>query len=308
MRISPAKTRTGLPGTMRHLRLLHQEELNLKVSNDMTVAVKAEKRFVGFTLIELLVVIAIIAILASLLLPALGGAKRRAQEVNCISNLRQMAQSSILYYGDFNTWVGPINTNDPTLSQGDWMGAMLKYYGNQTNVLNCPTANRINSFGGANPRGTADTPWVWTTSSPQQYSSSYGINKWLAIAPGLNNSAAHPEFLYITDSSVHNPDLAPVFLDAAFINLDPLESDQPPQNFYDPLLIPPGDPEGMARACIARHGSQAAGAAPKSVLPGSVLPGMINFAFVDGHASSVKLQNLWTLYWHLNWKASGPPP
>jgi prepilin-type N-terminal cleavage/methylation domain-containing protein/prepilin-type processing-associated H-X9-DG protein len=307
MRTSPAKIRMELLGNSA-ASVADQEELNLKGSKDITAAAKADKPFAGFTLIELLVVIAIIAILAALLLPALGGAKRRAQEVNCISNLRQMAQSSILYYGDFNTWVGPINTNDPTLSQGDWMGAMLKYYGNQTNVLICPTApNKGNPTGVANPPGKADTAWIWTIANPP-YSSSYGINKWLAIAPGLNNSVAHPSFLYITDSSVRNPDVAPVFLDAAFINLDPLESDSPARNLYDPLSSSTSTSEGMPRACIARHGSQPAGAAPRSVPPNTVLPGMINFAFVDGHAGSVRLQNLWTLYWHLGWQVPNPRP
>jgi prepilin-type N-terminal cleavage/methylation domain-containing protein len=97
----------------------------------------------AFTLIELLVVIAIIAILAAILLPVLQSAKLRAQEVADLSNLKQMAQSSSIYYDEMNTWVGPINTNNPNLSQGDWMGAMLTYYGNQTNVLYCPAAGQV---------------------------------------------------------------------------------------------------------------------------------------------------------------------
>src|SRR5437870_12871158 len=103
----------------------------------------------GFTLIELLVVIAIIAILAAILFPVFAQARNAARKATCISNLKQLALSQLMYIQDydenFSCWDGGVNptSNAWNLPEGTgwWMNQTIPYIKN-FGIHTCPNDTR----------------------------------------------------------------------------------------------------------------------------------------------------------------------
>lgn len=129
----------------------------------------------GFTLIELLVVIAIIAILMGLLLPALGGARKRARGMVDLSNLRQMEIAHSMYSDDNEDRLIQANLAHGGVSHGDfepWFESLRVYYNTEI-VLHSPLDNSIHW--GPYPEGIP-IPGAPTT---QRRVTSYGINNFL---------------------------------------------------------------------------------------------------------------------------------
>lgn len=162
-------------------------------------------RHAAFTLIELLTVISIIAVLAGILMPAIGMVRDAAKSISCRNNLRQLVMAAVTYANDNEASLPPVNLDSlaPTGGNTYWPSLLVNAgvvdqkavtYGDiRAGIFRCPT----------------------TPTSRMKFGGGYGmIRRWGAASENLNHkykSSTNGECLKLT-----NPATLLVFADAWF--------------------------------------------------------------------------------------------
>ncbi|HUW18427.1 MAG TPA: type II secretion system protein [Sedimentisphaerales bacterium] len=272
------------------------------ISHKKTVFVAVKRG--GFTLIELLVVIAIIALLMSILMPALSRVKQQAKAAVCRSNLHQWGIIWHMYLDD---------TEGRTPKKLSWWPHMWDYFKDEKLLL-CPSATKprgplVKPSGedaGSGPIGSkfnCCAEWhdlyeiveQWGLPVPagvdgKWYFISYGSNFWFTQDMGNFRREKLPDGTWKlwgkAPGSILGAKYAsrvPLILDSITSGNCPLPKDIPPT--YDGEYYPEGggNANEIRNFCINRH------------------DGYVNVVFLDFSVRRVSLKGLWYLWWHRGW-------
>lgn len=258
------------------------------------------KKKIGFTLVELLVVIAVIALLLSILMPALNKVKRQAQGVACRANLGQWGMIWNMYLSE-NNQCFPANRMNAGSAEGNagkdlWV-YKLRNLINDEDLLLCPSAMTEDSprpFKAWDFTEAAQTPNTgWYNNYPYVVGS-YGQNNWCISKMSLqwlNERNALPYFY--ADAKQKDSYAIPLFADCSWwqfrdvcynTTVMPWEACELLNNL--PPVVPQdgGGIMGMRCVALARHGIAT------------------NVLFLDFSTRNVPLKELWDLKWHRDWE------
>jgi len=242
----------------------------------------------AFTLIELLVVIAIIALLMSVLMPALASVRKQAKDVMCRSNLKQWGVIWKMYIDDNKGFFCE------TLG---WIVPLRPYYSRDPKVFLCPMAMLVSEDapppvpGDEGARGGKFNAWRstdWDATPPRTVIGSYGYNYWMSHDIGGTRT---PDRVWQTPY-IKKGFRVPVLTDAAHGGFCPWHHDVPPEYDGQIYMSDPMNVNEIRSCCINRHNEK------------------INGLFADWSARSIGLKELWELDWHRCWyeRNCGEPP
>ncbi len=256
-----------------------------------------------------MLVVGIIALLMSILVPALKKVKEQANSIVCRSNLRQWGTYFLLYTEDYDGsfHVGP-GSKDGQFG-GYWFNALRDYHGigigrqksqskneytisSEYELALCPVAHRPWTMIDEGLHPTYAWGILGTEQALKFYRSakyrdgdygSYGVNTWVCNPSEEEIYGGYEAYKnwFWRSARVKGAAYIPLILDSTWFTSWPFRSNEPPN--YN------GENENhMGRYCIQRHGI-----------------GYTNCTFVDFSIRRLALKELWDLQWHRNWLTGG---
>lgn len=228
----------------------------------------------AFTLVELLVVIGIIALLISLLLPALNKARQAAQRAQCLSNMRNMQIAQWNYATDNHGYLvqtGLGHNGEASDVPLSWFTTLSKYYGGRLSPR-CPS-----DYSPYWPEGSP----VPGTVPPAYRMTSYGVNDFLdkdrcPWGPGFTIPCPL-ELLYVKITRVRRPSATIQFVEMTYTG-SMAGADHPHIENWVGTNIPADAAKDLQ---INAHGG-----------PAKNWQSMANYGFVDGHAESLRFKDV----------------
>lgn len=210
----------------------------------------------AFTLVELLVVISIIALLISMLLPALKGAREQAKQTACLSNMKNMGLA-VQMYVQSNRDAFPLSRDHGGYQDGGWINELAPYAGNKL-LYRCPADRSTNWFDAAHPEALAVRE------------NSYATNIYMSpeLPPDPFAADDAPRFGFTRMSTVRNP--------VETIYIGEYRDTRAGEIVYDHFHVDRWLPDAAGQiqdpaleVAIGRHGKK-----------------VENYSFADGHAES----------------------
>ena len=249
-----------------------------------------QKNKSGFTLVELLVVVSIIALLVSILMPALGKARAQAKNIMCKTNIRSLQTGTILYTMDNNDKMMPQSVSNTYGVWGNlWIEGIASYCEDVDEIRHCPNTRPGTSSGHA--PGTAKRSWRWggyidSSGTTRTIGGSYAINGWFYNYSNYTPPTTPPDFQSMIYKNISNtgssPALIPFFSDSAWVDVWPVDGEvcSADLNLSEPDVWSTSTYESIEKLLMNRHGRRT------------------NISFLDGHQESVDLERVWSLKWN----------